>query len=558
MNDSKKKVVVLGLISAAIFMIVVVVIIGVIGSQGQTITDSSGNVVKGESLSDLMKRVRVDTATPTKASVSVMDNNLYDELPEIDKYPLKVEGHGDVDIEIFTSGEKAGTGNDAWLIDCANSFNNANNKTSSGKTISLSVRSVSSGLAADYIISEKYLPDLYTPSNILFGEYAIVNGGKLELYNARLVGNTAGLLVRKGSGYTDTIAVINDVMAGKINIGYTNPQTSATGLNLLLDILKRHGAVTSDEAVNAFAKFNNNIPFVAYTTQQMATSAANGSLDGMTMEYQTYINDANLQSMYDFIAFGLRHDNPLYLVDKMSKSSDELEAIEMISKYLVSSDMQKIASKYGFNNNEDYKDSYSAVGSEVTQALKTYKTKKDNGKDIIAVFVADCSGSMAGEAIMQLKESLSNGMQYINENNYVGLVSYSSWATIEVPIAPFDFNQKAYFQGAINGLTANGGTASYEAICVALDMIEKAKVDHPDAKCMVFLLTDGYANGTMSINSIKYAVVQSEVPIYTIGYTDQADMASLKEVSGINEAASINADSDDIIYQIKSLFNAQL
>lgn len=556
MNNSKNKTAVIVMVSIAIFITIIAVVIGVAGSQ---LSDDLSNMgaVKGESLDSLMKRVRVDTATPVKASVNIMDNNLYDELPEIDKYPLKVEGRGDIDIEIFTSGEKAGAGNDAWLIDCANSFNNQNNKVN-GQTVSISVRSVSSGLAADYIISEKYLPDLYTPSNVLFGEYAIVNGGKLELYNSRLVGNTAGLLVRKNSGYTSTDEVINDVMDGKINIGYTNPQTSATGLNLLLEILKRHGDVTSDEAVNAFARFNNNIPFVAYTTQQMATSAANGSLDGMTMEYQTYINDSNLQSMYDFIAFGLRHDNPLYLVDKMSKSSDELEAIDLINRYLISSDMQQIATRYGFNNNESYKDSYTVAGSEVTQALKTYKSKKDNGKDIIAVFVADCSGSMAGAPILQLKESLSNGMQYINENNYVGLVSYSSWSTIEVPIAPFDFNQEAYFQGAINNLTANGGTASYEAICVALDMIEKEKVNHPDAKCMIFLLTDGYANGTMSMNSIKYAVVQSEVPIYTIGYTDQADMNSLKELSGINEAASINADSDDIIYQIKSLFNAQL
>lgn len=556
MNNSKNKTAVIVMVSIAIFITIIAVIIGVAGSQ---LSDDLSNMgaVKGESLDSLMKRIRVDTANPVKASVNIMDNNLYDELPEIDKYPLKVEGRGDIDIEIFTSGEKAGAGNDAWLIDCANSFNNQNNKVN-GQTVSISVRSVSSGLAADYIISEKYLPDLYTPSNVLFGEYAIVNGGKLELYNSRLVGNTAGLLVRKNSGYTSTDAVINDVMDGKINIGYTNPQTSATGLNLLLEILKRHGDVTSDEAVNAFARFNNNIPFVAYTTQQMATSAANGSLDGMTMEYQTYINDSNLQSMYDFIAFGLRHDNPLYLVDKMSKSSDELEAIDLINRYLISSDMQQIATRYGFNNNESYKDSYTVTGSEVTQALKTYKSKKDNGKDIIAVFVADCSGSMAGAPMLQLKESLSNGMQYINENNYVGLVSYSSWATVEVPIASFDFNQKAYFQGAINNLTANGGTASYEAICVALDMIEKEKTNHPDAKCMIFLLTDGYANGTMSMNTIKYAVVQSEVPIYTIGYTDQADMKSLKELSGINEAASINADSDDIIYQIKSLFNAQL
>ena len=269
MNNSKKKLVVMATISVAVFIVIIAVILGVMGSQPEVVTDASGKVVKGEELSSLMKRVNVNTATPVKASVSVMDNSLYDELPDIDKYPLKVEGRGDINIEIFTSGEKAGTGNDAWLIDCANSFNNSNNKTSSGRTISMSVRSVSSGLAADYIISEKYLPDLYTPSNVLFGEYAIVNGGKLELYKERLVGNTAGLLVRKNSGYTDTDSVINAVMNGQINIGYTNPQTSATGLNLLLDIMKKNGDVTSEAAVNAFAKLNVNIPFVAYTMRRM-------------------------------------------------------------------------------------------------------------------------------------------------------------------------------------------------------------------------------------------------------------------------------------------------
>ena len=560
MNNSKSKILAIAITSISIFIVIVAVAIGIsVAQKAEVVTAPNGQeILKGEDLSSLMSQITVVESTPVKASVSLSDNSLYDELPEIEKYPLKVEGRGDINIEIFTSGEKAGTGNDAWLIDCANSFNNTYTKTSTGRSISISVRSVSSGLAADYIISEKYLPDLYTPSNILFGEFAIANGGKLELYNNRLVGNTAGLLVRKNSGYNNPDDIIDAVKSGKINIGYTNPQTSATGLNLLLYIMKRTGDVTNPDAVEAFSRFNNNIPFVAFTTQQMASSASNGSLDGMTMEYQTFINDANLQNMYEFVAFGLRHDNPLYLVDKMSKTADELEAIDIISKYLTSSDMQAIATRYGFNKNEDYKDSYSAVGSEVTQALKTYKAKKDNGKDVIAVFVADCSGSMAGQAIMQLKESLSNGMQYINENNYVGLVSYNSIITKEVPIAPFDFNQKAYFQGAINGLSANGGTASYEAICVALDMIEKEKANHPDAKCMIFLLSDGHANGQLSIDSIRYAVIQSGVPIYTIGYTDQADMPSLKEVSNINEAASINADSDDIIYQIKSLFNAQL
>lgn len=548
MSSNAKKIVVMVTISVCIVVIAIVTAIGI----------SSSGSGEGKSLEELLKKVNYTSATPTKASISLEDTSLYDELPDIERYSLAVQGHGDIDIEIFTSGEKAGANNDSWLIDCAESFNSRNITTASGKTVSMSIRSVSSGLAADYIISEKYLPDLYTPSNTLFGEYAIANGGNLELYNARLVGNTAGLLVKKDSDCSMPVDVINEVVNGSMNMGYTNPQTSATGLNLLLDILKRHGDVSSDEAATLFRKFNDNIPFVAVTTQQMALSAANGTLDGMVTEYQAYINSENLKSLYKFIPFGMRHDNPLYIVDKESKSVEELEAIELINKHLCSTEMQDIATRYGFNANDDFANTYSATGADVTQALKVYKAEKDAGKDIIAVFVADCSGSMSGAPIRELKESLTNGMQYIKDNSYVGLVSYSNSVTIEVPIAQFDLNQKAYFQGGVNKLAAGGGTNSYSAICVAMKMVEEAKVDHPDAKCMIFLLSDGYVTGGLSINQIVPAVKASEIPIYTIGYTSAADMDSLQNLSGINEAASIKADSDDIMYQIKSLFNAQL
>ena len=53
--------------------------------------------------------------------------------------------------------------------------------------------------------------------------------------------------------------------------------------------------------------------------------------------------------------------------------------------------MQKIATKKGFNANDDYTSSDEFSGALVTQGLKTYKKTKDNGRDIIAVFVADCS-----------------------------------------------------------------------------------------------------------------------------------------------------------------------
>lgn len=544
-----------GIVTVGVLMIIVMVavIIGVVVKRAGNISSGGGGISgtkQDMTLDEMYNELDVEQATPVKGTVTLDTPDLYDELPEIDKYPLSVEGSGDVDIEIFTSGEKAGKDNDSWLIDVASSFNSSDVKTSDGKTVSMSVRSVPSGTAADYIISGKYLPDLYTPSNTLFGEYAISNNGSLELYADRLVGNTAGILVKKDSGYTTADEVIKAVQDNKITMGYTNPQTSATGLNLLLTLLRGGD--------DNFTKFNANIPYVAYTTQQMRDSASNGTLDAMLSEYQAYINDNNLTSMYDFIAFGVRHDNPVYICNKSGKTAAELEGVKLVVDYCKSDEMQKMAAQKGFNANDDYTSAEEFSGAQVTQGLKTYKKTKDNGKDIIAVFVADCSGSMDGDPMNQLKNSLTNGAQYINDNNYVGLVSYSNSVTIEVPIAQFDLNQRSYFQGAVNNLIASGGTASYDAVVVAVKMITEAKAQHPDAKCMLFLLSDGYANNGYSMDEITSALRTSGIPVYTIGYGDDADTGELARLSGINEAASINADSDDIIYKIKSLFNSQL
>lgn len=544
-----------GIVTVGVLMIIVMVavIIGVVVKRAGNISSGGGGISgtkQDMTLDEMYNELDVEQATPVKGTVTLDTPDLYDELPEIDKYPLSVEGSGDVDIEIFTSGEKAGKDNDSWLIDVASSFNSSDVKTSDGKTVSMSVRSVPSGTAADYIISGKYLPDLYTPSNTLFGEYAISNNGSLELYADRLVGNTAGILVKKDSGYTTADEVIKAVQDNKITMGYTNPQTSATGLNLLLTLLRGGD--------DNFTKFNANIPYVAYTTQQMRDSASNGTLDAMLSEYQAYINDNNLTSMYDFIAFGVRHNNPVYICNKSGKTAAELEGVKLVVDYCKSDEMQKIAAQKGFNANDDYTSAEEFSGAQVTQGLKTYKKTKDNGKDIIAVFVADCSGSMDGDPMNQLKNSLTNGAQYINDNNYVGLVSYSNSVTIEVPIAQFDLNQRSYFQGAVNNLIASGGTASYDAVVVAVKMITEAKAQHPDAKCMLFLLSDGYANNGYSMDEITSALRTSGIPVYTIGYGDDADTGELARLSGINEAASINADSDDIIYKIKSLFNSQL
>lgn len=522
---------------------------------------TGGTWSSGQSLDDLLKRIDVNTATPVKASVDLSDASLYDELPEINKYPLVVESRADVVLEIFSSPEKAGEKADkeSWLVEVAEKFNREGYRTSDGRTMGISVRNVSSGLAADYIISGKYTPELFSPSNNLWAALVQSNGRTLILECESLVGNTAGVVIKKSLGYNDIDSIIEAVVDGKLNMGYTNPQVSSAGMNMLLTVLNKYGSgdLTSQAAIDGFRRFQESIPFVAYNTVQMAKSAGTGSLDCMVLEYQTYVNNSEYTKSYDFIPYGVRHDNPLYSCKSLD--ANEQECLREFISYATNTESKRLATQYGFNANESYKSAFNApTGSIIEQAERIWKSNKDSGKDIIAIFVCDTSGSMDGSPILELKESLTNAMKYVNENNMVGMVSYSSSVTIELNVAPFTLEQRAYFQGAVNRLTASGNTHTYEAICVAMDMIRTAKADNPDAKCMIFLLSDGAANGGYSLSTIRSAVEVSEIPIYTIAYGSSADSRSLSDLSDINEAAAISADSDDIVYKLKSLFNAQL
>ena len=147
-------------------------------------------------------------------------------------------------------------------------------------------------------------------------------------------------------------------------------------------------------------------------------------------------------------------------------------------------------------------------------------------------------------------------MQYINPNNYIGLVSYDDEVNIALPIAQFDINQQSYFKGTVESLDAGGGTATYDGLCVALKMIEDKLEETNGAKAMVFVLSDGETNRGHSLRDVEDIVSGLGIPVYTIGYN--ANIEALSQLSDINEGVCINANTDDVIYQLKQLFNANM
>ena len=554
MLDESNKNVILKIIGAAVVVFLVVIVAYSIIQPGP------------KSLDKIISEINVNTVTHQKVPVDVQAD-LKDSLPEISKYPPQVNSSTPSHIEIFSSTEKAGSGTDGWLTEVAKDFNNAAIMID-GKQVSVTLRGMPSGQGADYITSGKYLPDAYTPSNELWGEMIVSRGVKAQLVQKRLAGNVAGILLTKAKkdelvakyGAINIKTIVDAVANKELEMGYTNPFASSTGLNFLVSTLQTfdRSNLLSDKAAAGFEGFQTNIPVVAYTTLQLRDAAKSGVLDGFILEYQTYMNTPDIRS-YEFTPFGVRHDSPMYAIGELS--AEKMKILNKFVEFTKQEKYQTLATKYGFNGFNEYQSNASAVsGDVIIQAQKLWKEKKNAGKPICAVFVVDVSGSMDGEPLNKLKHSLLQGQNYIGKDNMVGLISYSNDVHIDLPVAKFDLNQRSLFAGAVEDLQAGGSTSTFDGIAVAMKMLIDQKAAGPNAdpnlRPRIFVLSDGRSNTGHSLDDIRKIVQDLGIPIDTIGYN--ADIPELQAISSINEGACINADTEDVVYQLRNLFMAEM
>ncbi|MBQ1507003.1 MAG: VWA domain-containing protein, partial [Ruminococcus sp.] len=355
--------------------------------------------------------------------------------------------------------------------------------------------------------------------------------------------------------------VLEASLAGDLTFAYTNPYTSSTGLNILTGMLYSFDKSNplSDTAQQKLLDYQKQSPPVAYTTSVLREQATKGIIKAMVMEEQAYHNTPELKN-YVYTPAGIRHDHPVYTFDYVS--GEKREAAKLFTEFCQNDESQKLADDRGFNLHDDYKSQPNGMdGAGYLSAQKIWKQSKDGGQPIIAVFVADISGSMAGIPINSLKDSLLSTSSHISSDNYIGLVSYADDVHINLPIDVFDDEHRAYFSGAVKALDIEGRTATYDALLVALNMMVEKKEEIPNAKMMLFLLSDGDQNVGYNLDRVAPIVGGLKIPVYSIAYNlkDNSKASSdLQRLSGINEASMINASSDDLINHMRNLFNVEL
>ena len=533
----------------------------------------SGNTVAGAlNYDDAAKELDTfySNISPKKVDprldVDMTDGTAAASLADISTFPITVQGNGQINIEIAAATELSASNPDDWLNIVAERFNRSGAKIGD-KSVSVTVRKITSGEVVTYMLDGGYKPECYIPSNDAWGQMLTASGIKTITVNNRIAGNTAGVLMKKSihdefikkHGEVNMANILQAAIDGEIVFAYTNPYTSSTGLNILASMLYAFDNANplSDAAVNKLIEYQRNAPTAAYTTAVLKNSAAKGIIDVMVMEEQAYINTAELRD-YVYTPAGIRHDHPVYTFDYVD--ADKQEAVRIFADYCLNDENQKLATDKGFNRHDDYVEQPNGMdGNGYLAAQRVWKKNKNGGRPVIAVFVADISGSMRGSRINALVESLKNTMRYIDSDNYVGLVSYDENVYVNLPVGRFDDKQRAYFSGAIKDLRVAGNTATYNATLVGAKMLLDASKNVPDAKLMLFVLTDGETNSGYNLDRIMPIISGLQIPVYTIGYeVGSSALSELQKLSNLNEASCINTDVEGIVNVLRNLFNVNM
>ena len=550
------------------FFLIAIILFGIIYTvisltQNVGKTSSTVNMEKSIKQLDLLyKNVNVKSNSIQRSNAIVSDDQTTI-LPDISEYPFVVNPTSDNFITIYSSLEKA-SDEFAWLCEMANDFNKQNFMVSDG-VVSVGVRAIPSNLAADFITSEKYTPDIYMPSSSLYGLILDNAERKYSVVTESLVRNVSGVIVSKRvkddmeTKYNDNTinALVNGVINGECIIGYTNPLSNEDGLNYLLTILSIFDSTSpvSTVAMDKLEQYQDKIPYVPYDIVQLQDSIQNGTIDGFASNYQTYYNTPALRNNFEFIPFGVIQTQPVYALGDLSYVKSE--TINKFIDYCKTQNAQSSATSKGFNALPEYEyNGYNYKPAEVVDAQNIWKREKNGTNDLTAIFVSDISGSMEGSPLLKLKASLNRASTFVDENTNIGLVTFSDTVNIALPIAKFDNTQKAYFLNAVKSMRATGGTAMFDAIIVAEHMLIEEQQKNPNTRLMMFVLTDGESNRGYGFEDIEQITRDLRIPIYTIGYNAEIDV--LEAVSDINEATTMDADSDNVIYKLESLFNSQM
>jgi Ca-activated chloride channel family protein len=210
----------------------------------------------------------------------------------------------------------------------------------------------------------------------------------------------------------------------------------------------------------------------------------------------------------------------------------------------------KFNPQFGVNPNPNY-ESYRPPKPEVVEAM--LKNWQDYAKKPSQVaVVVDISGSMRGEKMTAVQNTLFNYVNNLGPKEEVVLITFSDQINPPVIIkgTPEGKNKGIQY---ISSLQARGGTKLYDSALFARDWLKKNL--KPDAINAVLILTDGEDSGSgITLQNLEAELKKSgfnsdeRIAFFTVGYGKEGEFNAqvLEEIAKINSGYYKQGNPDTI------------
>ncbi|WP_330204234.1 VWA domain-containing protein [Cyanobacterium sp. Dongsha4] len=217
----------------------------------------------------------------------------------------------------------------------------------------------------------------------------------------------------------------------------------------------------------------------------------------------------------------------------------------------------KFSSQYGVNPNPNY-ESYRPPSPEVVEAMLTNWQDYSKKPSQVAV-VVDISGSMRGQKITAVQNTLLNYINNLGSKEEIAIITFSDQINPPVVIkgTPEGKNQGIQY---ISSLQARGGTKLYDSALYARDWLRQNL--KPNAINAVLILTDGEDSGSgINLQQLEQELQKSgfnsdeRIAFFTVGYGNDGEFnaQALEEIAKINAGYYRKGDPNTIDLVMKNL-----
>ena len=175
------------------------------------------------------------------------------------------------------------------------------------------------------------------------------------------------------------------------------------------------------------------------------------------------------------------------------------------------------------------------------------KVEEEEEKKVYAdlICVIDISGSMYGEKIHQVKESLKILVDMMNEKDRIALVLFSSNASLLNDLEYLTKENKEKIKKKIEEINATGGTNIASGLQIAVDILKKEKntpKENESRSSSVILLSDGCDNDNdeIQLGEKLKSLTKGEKLSFTLntfGYGDDHDPKIMNKLANLRDGS---------------------